>query len=124
SGDRAFRLVLAVLAGQTLWLLVFRAEFVVHDYRTYWFLFPIAFFLADGVRALTDALGASALRSMRWAPAALLLINNSGSAAFEILPKSRARAGGVDMAKGYRPRHAEMMAARAAGSLAAGEARV
>jgi hypothetical protein len=114
--------ILAITLGQTLHLARFPTEFMVHEYRSYWYVAPAAFALAD----ITVALGrfaATRLAHPRLAPAtalalAALALIPSAVSARQLLPTAAARAGSI-YHPNYKPHRDLLYAARLVNQLTA-----
>ncbi|MEZ4264978.1 MAG: glycosyltransferase family 39 protein [Myxococcota bacterium] len=89
--------ILSITFGQTIHLARFPTEFMVHEYRSYWYVLPAAFALADlAVTASTFA--ATRIRRPQLAAAIALVITAASlgpAIAYDraLIPKSRERAG-------------------------------
>jgi hypothetical protein len=111
--DLGVALVASLLAAQTLWLLVFKNEFVVHEYRSSWYVPALALAGAEVAVTVGRALGRRALAPLP----ALLLLGAVGWRTAWLAPQARRTAGCVDT-RGYDARVDQMLAARLAGALA------
>ena len=113
--DAGTLVMLALFLGQSIWLAVMRTEFLVHEYRSYWYVAPAAFASADvGMRWMRSLRqSASSARVRRQAPA-IVLVALLGWGVWHVrhnLVTSRRMAGAVSYQQ-YQPRHELMTAAR------------
>jgi hypothetical protein len=112
--DLGSLVVMSVFVGQTVWLLAMQNEFLVHEYRSYWYMIPVAFASGDvGVRwfrALRRHPKSS--RTRRYAPVIVLvaLLGWSVGHLRHNLVTSRRMSGSISF-QGYEPQHELMTAA-------------
>lgn len=107
--------ILCITFGQTLHLARFPTEFMVHEYRSYWYVLPAAFALAD-LSVCAARFAASRLSRPRIATALALALTAASlvpAVASErtLIPKSRARAGSI-LHPHYDPRRDQLTCAR------------
>jgi hypothetical protein len=89
--------ILCITFGQTIHLARFPTEFMVHEYRSYWYVLPAAFALADLAVCASRFVAARLSRPRLATAMALALTAASLAPAFaydrELIPLSRQRAG-------------------------------
>jgi hypothetical protein len=120
--DLATRFVAAVFIGQTIYMLHFQNEFWVHEYRSYWYVMPLAFAAGD-VAGGVGGLLARAFRRPGLTNGLTLLLGSVSllfvlAEAIPMLKLSRVQAGSTRF-DGYDPRLAQMVAARAVQAMTA-----
>jgi hypothetical protein len=108
--------VLSVCIGQTIWLGVMQTEFLVHEYRSYWYVLPAAFAAGElGMRWMrTLRVEGRSEWTRRHAPA-LVLVAILGWSVWHLrhnMVTSRRMTGSVSY-QHYQPRHELMTATRA-----------
>ena len=115
AGDLGSQIFLALFWGQTFWLFLMPNEFLVHEYRSYWYVGTAAFACGDlGVRWYRHLRqDATRPRLQRYALSIVLvsLVGWSVAHLRHNLVTSRRMAGSVSF-QGYEPQHEFMTAAR------------
>ncbi|MCB1151598.1 glycosyltransferase family 39 protein, partial [bacterium] len=118
--DLGTLVILAITLGQTTHLARFPTEFMVHEYRSYWYVLPAAFALGDLIAHVRGAV-AGRLGRPRLATALAVVLTVSALAPAmaidrAVVPKSREMAGSI-MHPAYNARRAMLTAARLASQL-------
>jgi hypothetical protein len=113
-GDLGSLVVLSFFVGQTVWLLAMQVEFLVHEYRSYWYVVPTAF--ASGelgvrwIRALRSHPTNDRLRRYALAIVLFCILGWGVGHLKHNLVTSRRMSGSISF-QGYDPQHEFMAAA-------------
>ena len=107
--------MLSMFVGQSLWLVLMQTEFLVHEYRSYWYVLPAAFACADvgldWFRRLRRAERGSFLQVHALTIVLVCLLGWSFAHLKHNLVTSRRMSGSVSF-QGYDPQHEFMSALR------------
>jgi hypothetical protein len=112
--DLGSLIVMSVFVGQTIWLFSMQVEFLVHEYRSYWYVIPVAFASGDlGLRWMRHLRSHPTRRRLRhYAPAivGVVLLGWAVGHLKHNLVTSRRMSGSISF-QGYDPQHEFMVAA-------------